>query len=312
MAQLAQDRSSDQLRNAQARISYPADWYIEDYEKVSQDADHQEHEFLMQSTLLAWKKRTGQDHLLVGCELACRWDPAAPRVGVDPDVYVTERPPTDPIGTISSLRTWKEGHHPPMLAIEIVSKTRPKKDYRYSPQKHDLLGTFELWVFDPRLLGYTEEQPPVLLQVFQRETNDHLVQKCAGAGPFRSDALEAWVMVIEGQLVIANDPEGQDRWPTLEQEAQRRADVANKRADVANNRADVANKRADDAVKRADDAVKQADDAVKQADDAVKQADDAIKQADDAIKQADDERRAKERAEARIAELEALLAQVRT
>lgn len=252
MAQLAQDRSVHQMRNARARSSYPADWYIEDNEDVSQDPDHQEDEFLLQSTLLAWKKRTKQDHLLIGCEMACRWDPVQYKVGVDPDVYVVERPPGDKTGYIGSLKTWVDGNYPPILAIEVVSKHRPKKDYRYSPEKHDLLGTFELWVFDPHLFGYTPEQPPVLLQVFQRETNDYLVQKYAGAGPFRSDALQAWVMVIDGDLVIANDPEGQDRWPTLEGEAQRRADEHAKRADEHAKRADEHAKRADEHAKRAD------------------------------------------------------------
>jgi len=231
MAQLAQDRSLNQMRNARARSSYPADWYIEDNEPVGQDPDHQEDEFGLQSTLLAWKKRTKQDHLLIGCEMACRWDAEDPGVGVDPDVYVVVRPPGDATGYIGSLKIWKDGNYPPLLAIEIVSKTRPKKDYKYSPEKHDYLGTFELWVFDPHLFGYTEEQPPVPLQVFERETNDVLVQKYAGAGPYRSQALEAWVMVIDGDLVIANDREGKDRWPTLEEAERRRADEHAKRAD---------------------------------------------------------------------------------
>ena len=273
MAQLAQDRSSEQMRNARARSSYPADWYLEDDEDVGQDPDHQEDEFFLQSTLLAWKKRTGQNHLLVGCEMVCRWDEAEPLVGVDPDVYIAERPPGDETGYIGSLKTWREGNYPPMLAIEIVSKWRPKKDYRYSPRKHDLLGTGELWVFDPHLFGYTEEQPPVLLQVFERETNDRLVQKYAGAGPYWSDALHAWVMVIERDLIIANDPEGKDRWPTLEEEERRRAEA------FAN-----------------------------QANEAAKKAADEAKRADDEAKRADEERQAKDAALAQVAELKALLA----
>ena len=80
MSQLAQDRRLNRMRNAFARSSYPADWYIEDNEKVSQDVDHQEDEFILQSTLLAWKKRTNQSSLLVGCEMACRWDEVERRV----------------------------------------------------------------------------------------------------------------------------------------------------------------------------------------------------------------------------------------
>ncbi len=257
MAQFAQDRSSSQMRNARARSSYPADWYIEDNQYVGQEPDHQEVEFIMQSTLLAWRKRTKQEHLLVGCEFTCRWDPKFPKVGVDPDVYVVDRPPArNKKGYIGSLRTWKAGNYPPLLAIEIVSNSRPRKDYKDSPEKHDLLGTFELWIFDPHLYGYTEEQPPVLLQIFQRETNNALVQKYAGAGPYRSDALDAWVMVIEDELVIANDWEGKDRWPTLEEEAQRCADAERAAKEEALLRANEETKRANEETKRANEALK--------------------------------------------------------
>lgn len=229
MAQLAQDRS---LGSAQHTSSYPADWYIEDDEKVSQSPDHQMAEFRLQSTLLAWQKRTNQQGLLIGCELACRWDPAHPRVGVDPDVFVVEKPPVDEeTRRIRSLRTWESGHSPPILAIEIASDSRPKKDYKDSPERHDLLGTFELWVFDPELCGRSNTQPPVFLQIFQRETNNHLVRKYAGSGPYYSDALDAWVMVIDGDLVIADDQEGKSRWPTLDEAEQRRADEHAKRAE---------------------------------------------------------------------------------
>jgi Uma2 family endonuclease len=295
MAQLAQDRSLNQMRNAQTRSSYPADWYIEDNESVGQEPDHQEDEFIMQSTLLAWRKRTKQEHLLIGCELACRWDPKFPKVGVDPDVYVVDRPPArNKKGYIGSLRTWKAENYPPMLAIEIVSNSRPKKDYRDSPEKHDLLGTFELWVFDPHLYGYTEEQPPVLLQIFQRETNNALVQKYAGAGPYRSDALDAWVMVIDNDLVIANDREGKDRWPTLEEAAQRCADAEAKRADAERAEKEEALLRVDEEAKRANEEAKRANEEAKRANEEAKRANEEAKRADAAL--------------ARIAELEAMLA----
>lgn len=283
------------MRNPRTRSSYPADWYIEDNEPVSQDPVHQEQEFRLQSTLLAWKNRTNQEQLLVGCEMACRWDPVEYKVGVDPDVYVVDRPPGDEKGYIGSLKTWQNGHSPPILAIEIVSRSRPGKDYRYSPEKHDLLGTFELWVYDPNLYGYTDDQPPVFLQIFQRETNDVLVQRYAGSGPCRSDALEAWVMVIDGELIIANDREGKDRWPTLDEEQRRRADMEAKRAD--------------DAAKRADEATRRAqwERAAKEVALATVEAERVAKEA--ALANAEAERTAKEAALARLAELEARLSQ---
>jgi len=279
MAQLAQDRSLIQLRNARTRSSYPADWYIEDDETVPQSVEHQAHEVRLQSLLRAWVTRTDRNWL-VGCELAFRWDPKEPRVGVDPDVYLVEMPPCAPNGNIYRVRTWEPGNSAPILAIEIVSPTRPGKDYTNSPEKHDCLGTFELWTFDPDLLGHSPDQPAVYLQIFQRETNARLTRTYAGAGPVFSDALDAWVMVIDGELVISNDPEGKNRWLTLEETALLRA---------AN-----ADKRADDEAKRA---AKEAKRAAKEA-----------KRADDAEKRARAEQTEKEKALARIAELEALLA----
>jgi Uma2 family endonuclease len=237
MGQLAQDRSSNQMRNAQPRSSYPADWFIEDDEPVGQSTDHFDNEIRLASMLRAWNTRTGNDWL-IGCELPFRWDEREPRVGIDPDVYVAERPPADPDGNIPSVCTWKDGRTPPLLAIEIVSKSRPKKDYVSSPERHDLLGTFELWVFDPSLYGHSKDQESVSLQMFQRETNNHLVQTYSGNGPVFSDALEAWVSVVDAELVISYDREGKDRWLTLEEEALQYADAERMRADAERTRAD--------------------------------------------------------------------------
>jgi Uma2 family endonuclease len=244
MAQLAQDRSSNQMRNAQPRSSYPADWFIEDDEPMPQSREHDLHEIRISALLEAWRIRTNRD-LIVGRELAFRWDEGEPRVGADPDVYVAETPPADADGKIPSVCTWKDGHGPPLLAIEIVSKSRPKKDYVRSPERHDLLGTFELWVFDPHLYGHSKEQESVSLQMFQRETNNNLAQTYSGDGPVFSDALEAWVSVVNADLVISYDRECKDRWLTLEEEALQYADGERARADGERARADAERARAD-------------------------------------------------------------------
>jgi Uma2 family endonuclease len=238
------------MRSAHQTSSYPADWYIEDDETMPQSTKHDDREVRLRSILSAWNARESLG-LLVGCELAFRWDSSEPGVGIDPDVYVAERPPPVPFDDILSIRTWEEGHSPPILAIEIVSRSRPKKDYTRSPERHDLLGTFELWVFDPHLYGNSANQPPVYLQVYRRETNSRLVQMHAGDGPFRSEALDAWVSVVEGEIAISNDREGKDRWLTLEGEAQQRADEHAKRADDERAAKDAALVRADDEAKRA-------------------------------------------------------------
>ena len=204
---------------------------------MPQSAKHADREDRLKSMLRGWAARSGRD-LLIGCELAFRWDEQERGVGADPDVYVVEMPPRDVDGDIRSVRTWEEGNYPPMLAAEIVSRSRPQKDYSQSPAKHDFLGTYELWVFDPELYGHSNEQPSVRLQVYQRETNARLAKVYVGDGPFYSDAIEAWVSVIDDELVISNDAAGRDRWPTLEEEQCKRADEERKRADEERKRAD--------------------------------------------------------------------------
>ena len=46
----------------------------------------------------------------------------------------------------------------------------------------------------------------------------------AGEGPFRSEALDAWVRVVGGELVISDDLEGQQPWLTLDEVQAKRAD----------------------------------------------------------------------------------------
>src|SRR4051812_30238080 len=69
---------------------------------------------------------------LVCRNLAVRWDEDRPSIGVDPDVCVIEPAPPE-ADELESLLLWKAGHHPPLLAVEIVSYSRRDKDYSESP-----------------------------------------------------------------------------------------------------------------------------------------------------------------------------------
>ena len=258
---------------------------------MPQSVDHVLREDRLASLLDAWRKRTGAD-VLVGKELAFRWDEQQKRLGIDPDVYVVELPPERKEGKdVRSIRTWQPGHVPPLLAIEVVSRSRPWKDYSSSPPRHDLLGTFELWVFDPDLLGGTKDEPSVRFQMFQRETNARLVRTYAGDGPVFSDALSAWISVVKQEvgydLVISYDHAGTDRWLTVEEEALERAEKERTEKELALKRVD--HERAEKEL-------------------ALKRVDHERSEKELALKRVDDERAEKERALARLAELEAILA----
>jgi Uma2 family endonuclease len=194
------------------------DWTVEDDEKVPESRGHELRGERTRRLLDGWKIRTGRD-VQVGRNLALRWDEAHPRIGVDPDVYVVEPPPPEG-DEVTSLRTWETGHYPPLLAIEIVSPSRPDKDYDSSPEKYAASGTQELWVFDPYMAGRARGGP-LRLQIWRRDGDGGFNRVYAGEGPARSEAIGAWVFAIdEGRsLAIADDEAGTSWWMTVEEEA---------------------------------------------------------------------------------------------
>jgi Uma2 family endonuclease len=192
------------------------DWELSE-EQVPESRPHDLVADILKLLLLAWVARTGR-RLQVGRNLAVRWDEAHPKVGVDPDVYVIE--PTPERDALLSLRTWEEGHHPPLLAIEVVSGSNPTKDYVSSPEKYAASGTGELWVFDPQLAGPRAHGGPFRIQVWRRE-GDTFSRTYAGPGPAWSPAIGAWLFAVAegGTLRIASDEAGTDWWMTGEEAA---------------------------------------------------------------------------------------------
>ena len=204
----------------------------------------------MEELLLGWTKRSGRS-AQVGRNLALRWDESFPRVGVDPDVYVVEPPPPEG-DEVTSLCTWKTGHFPPLLAVEIVSPSRPDKDYTSSPEKYAASGTEELWIFDPYLAGLPVHGGPFRLQVWRRDEESSFDRVYTGEGPFRSKAIDAWIFVVnEGRsLAIADDEAGTKWWMTPEE--MERAEKERERAGKERERAEKERERAEkeDALRR--------------------------------------------------------------
>jgi Uma2 family endonuclease len=182
--------------------------------------------------LLSWWAR-GQSNVQVARNLAIRWDQEHPQFGIDPDVCVLS--PAPPEGRdLRSVRTWIPGHHAPVLAIEVVSETNPRKDYEVAPEKYAASGTRELWIFDPLLCGPKTLGGPHRIQVWQRDEEDQLVQTYAGKGPARSTLLGAYLVVVSDgvSLRVAEDEAGTRFWLTSE-EAERSAKEAERSAKEA-------------------------------------------------------------------------------
>lgn len=187
---------------------------------------------LLKSILSAWAARVGGTQVMRN--LAVRWDEEHPKVGVDPDVSVFRPPPPHDDDDLTSVRTWLEGHTPPLLAIEVVSDGNPHKDYVVAPDKYAASGTQELWVFDPKLAGPTSHGGPFRLQIWERDDRDGFARVYAGDGPARSRVLAAHVVVAaDGHtLRIADDSAGSSLWLTVE-ETERKAKEAERSAKEA-------------------------------------------------------------------------------
>jgi hypothetical protein len=187
---------------------------------------------------------------------------------VAPDVLVLEPPPSEIQFDLTSLQLWKEGHYPPILAVEVVSSSRPAKDYVTAPERYAASGTQELWIFDPKLVGPRRDGGPYRIQIWRRGEDDSFERIYAGAGPAFSPAVSGWLFAVgEGRLLRIAEDEAGTRWWMTEAEAER-------------------------AAKEAERAAKEAERAAK----------------DEALRMLEAERAAKDEALRRIAELEAKLA----
>ena len=212
-------------------------WVLEE-ENVPESALHDAIIHLLVEILHAWAARVGRV-IFAGSNIALRWDAKRPQVGVDPDVYFVEPPPPDGEDS-TSLCTWKPGQNPPRVAVEVVSENTADKDYGDGPERYAASGTEELWVFDPLRLGPELRGGPYLLQLWERDERGAFVRTYAGDGPVRSQVLDAWLVVTSGgrRLRLANDPYGNELWPTEAETERAEKEIA--RAEVEALRAELA------------------------------------------------------------------------
>ncbi len=194
-------------------------------EPVPESQPHDRVLDLIKAILLCWVARTGRS-AQVARNLAVRWDETRPNVGVDPDLCVIS--PRTPEGDdLTSLCTWKPGHRPPVIALEVVSESKPGKDYVSAPERYAASGTGELWIFDPKLAGPVSHGGPHRLQVWRRSADGAFERVYAGEGPAYSAQADAWLFAVdEGRrLRVADDREGTSWWPSAV-EAERAANEA--------------------------------------------------------------------------------------
>jgi hypothetical protein len=104
----------------------------------------------------------------------------------------------------------------------MVSGDQWGKDYEEAPIKYAQLGAHELVIFDPEAALGAGQRGRLSLQVYRREADHSFVRVHAGAGPARSDGIDAWlVVVIDGavaRLRVARDAAGVDLVPTAQEQ----------------------------------------------------------------------------------------------
>ena len=196
-------------------------WVLKD-ETVPESSVQDNAARTMDSTWRGWARRLRRA-VTVHRNLAVRWNPRNPRIGVDPDVCLLEPPPATPDVALTSLRTWEPGNDPPRVAFEVVSENNADKDYGAGPRKHAAAGVGELWVFDPLRLGPDDDGGPWALQVWDRDDDDVFRRVYAGDGPAWSEFFGAWLVASsDGMLLrMSDDAEGTKLWPTEAEETER-------------------------------------------------------------------------------------------
>jgi Uma2 family endonuclease len=221
----------------------PERWLL-DEEDMPESTLHDQVIDLLKLILLAWVARESRS-ALVARNFACRWDPADARVGVDPDIALIEPAPPS-ADDLGQLRSWEPGHHPPRVAVEVVSPSTADKDYHEAPARYARLGARELWVFDPKREGPADTGGPFVLQVWRLD-DGQMRRVYAGAGPAPSDELAAWLVVTDGgtRLRLADDRDGTRLWPTTAEEQARYAEEQARRAEEQARRAEEQARRAE-------------------------------------------------------------------
>jgi Uma2 family endonuclease len=162
--------------------------------------DHEQAQIIeiLRSVVEQLCRERGWRRVYVGADQVFAWMPGEPLVRVSADVYLLDDPPAPPLP--ASWQTWKEGHHPPRFAVEIVSgddqhPDRWRKDYDEAPEKYaqlTQLGAEELVIFDPEAAaGRARDRGRVALQVYRRQPDGTFLRAHAGAGPAETRALGA-------------------------------------------------------------------------------------------------------------------------
>ena len=235
---IAPRRRPPRSLNVVRDVGYPVDvdwssWYLTDEDDMGQNpAQSKAIEVLFRSAPVRLAE-LGREDAFVGFDAFFAWVEAEPLVRVSPDLYVLpERPEPMPL----SFQTWRDGHEPPELAVEIVSSDW-KKDYEDNPAKYAQLGVRELVIFDAAAMATRRPEERFVFQVYRRSVDGLLIEVYRGPGPAWSKTLDAFFVAVAGVDGWASVPRlsydaaGRDLIPTLAEKVARERDEAARERD---------------------------------------------------------------------------------
>lgn len=175
------------------------------------------------------------DVAFVGADQFMYYIKGNPRACTSPDVYVMPGVRPADCRRIGSWKIWQT-KQPPTLAIEIMSESDDgHKDEEKSPQRHDVMGTKELVVFDPyvdELSGRTR------FRVFRRNKLGRLeLVQVTNIDRVWCETLGCYLRAVgasnDVRLRLATGTDGETLFPTEAEAQAMRADEEARRASDA-------------------------------------------------------------------------------
>jgi Uma2 family endonuclease len=179
----------------------------------------------------------------VGSDQFVYWDPTDPRACLAPDAIVRLG---GPLALLRSFKVWEHGA--PNLAVEILSPDDSRdRNFALKLARYARCGVAELASFDPE----NEEQP---LRLWDLVDGDLVERDLSEPSARFCETLAAyWVVapdpVLGTALRVADDPQGNELWPTAAEagllaaeaaQAEKEAERAEKEAERAEKEAALA------------------------------------------------------------------------
>ena len=237
-------------RRSQPQPPVPGDWsswYLTDEDDMGQSFDQMDSVVLLLSSLEHLIEQRQWANVVAGTDIFFAWIETKHLVRISPDVFLMPWPQGQP--RPASIQTWRPGHCPPSVAIEIVSEDW-RKDYEQLPPKYEQLDVEELFIYDPegaRRASLPGSKPPqgarrYAIQRFARDEEGAWFGTHAGDGACWSSVLGVYLVIVDTEHGprprLSFDPRGRELVPTVAEHECLLKEAAAQRAEAEHQRAE--------------------------------------------------------------------------